>query len=216
MIDKLPDGSPSAALAELLREVAVMPVITISDAALAVPLAEALLAGGIGAIEVTLRTKAALPAIEAIARQVPQMLIGAGTILSPDDGRRASAAGSRFLVSPGLTATLAKADLGSPLLPGVATASEAMQAREWGFHFLKLFPAESVGGLSLLKSWSGPLQDLVFCPTGGVDPVKARAYLTQKNVICVGGSWIASEAAIEGRDWRGITERARETTTLRG
>ncbi len=194
-----------------------MPVVTIADSARAVPLARALLAGGVSAIEVTLRTPAALEAIRRIAGEVPEMILGAGTVLAPQDGEAAAAAGAGFLVSPGLTGNLARAadEMGAPLLPGVATASEAMQAREWGFSFLKLFPAEAAGGKALLRSLSGPLPDLRFCPTGGIDAIGAPGYLALVNVVCVGGSWIATDAAIAGSDWVHITERAKGASALR-
>jgi 2-dehydro-3-deoxyphosphogluconate aldolase / (4S)-4-hydroxy-2-oxoglutarate aldolase len=195
----------------------VMPVVTIADAASARLLARALLAGGIGAIEITLRTPAALEAIRRVAGEVPQMALGAGTILTEQDAFAAAEAGAHFLVSPGLTPALAKAarDCPAPLLPGVATASEAMAAREFGFRLLKLFPAEAAGGRALLKSLAGPLPDLRFCPTGGISLETAPDYLALGNVICVGGSWIAPDAAIAAGDWAGITARARAVAALR-
>lgn len=207
----------TATLPDLLRRNPVMPVVTIGDVSRAVPLARALLAGGVSAIEVTLRTAAALESIRRIAAEVPEMILGAGTVLAPEQGVAASAAGAGFLVSPGLTATLAEAAdaMGAPLLPGVATASEAMQAREWGFAFLKLFPAEAAGGKALLRSLAGPLPDLRFCPTGGIDAIAAPSYLAIESVVCVGGSWIATDAAIAAGDWVHITERARGASALR-
>lgn len=195
----------------------VMPVVTVSEAALAPALARALLAGGIGAIEITLRTPAALDAIRRVAAEVPEMALGAGTILSVSDAFAAADAGAHFLVSPGLTPSLASAarDCPAPLLPGVATASEAMAAREFGFRLLKLFPAEPAGGRALLKSLAGPLPDLRFCPTGGISSESAPAYLALDNVICVGGSWIAPDAAIAAGDWPGITARAKAAAALR-
>lgn len=195
----------------------VMPVVTIADAATAPALAHALLAGGIGAIEITLRTPAALEAIRRVAGEVPQMALGAGTILSVNDAFAATEAGAHFLVSPGLTPALAHAarDCPAPLLPGVATASEAMAARETGFRLLKLFPAEPAGGCALLRSLAGPLPDLRFCPTGGISVESAPAYLALANVICVGGSWIAPDAAIAAGDWVGITARAAVAAALR-
>lgn len=200
-----------------LRRGPVLPVVTIREAAHGPPLARALLAGGVATIEVTLRTPAALEAIRAIAAEVPQMELGAGTILNPADAQAAAAAGARFLVSPGLTPTLLAAARGFPvpLVPGVATASEAMTAREAGFRFLKLFPAEAVGGRALLQSLSGPLADLRFCPTGGVSLASAPEYLALPNVVCVGGSWLAPEAALAAGDWGRITALAAEAAALR-
>lgn len=205
-------------LEQILRLSPVMPVVTIADAASAPPLARALMAGGIGAIEITLRTPAALEAIRRVAGEVPQMAIGAGTILNAADAYAAAEAGAHFLVSPGLTRALAQAarDCPAPLLPGVATASEAMLARDSGFRLLKLFPAEAVGGRALLKSLAGPLPDLRFCPTGGISLESAPEYLALANVLCVGGSWIATDAAIAAADWEGITGRARACSALRG
>ena len=204
-------------LEQMLALSPVMPVVTIADAASAPLLARALLAGGIGAIEITLRTPAALEAIRRVAGEVPQMALGAGTILSVADAFAAADAGAHFLVSPGLTPALAQAarDCPAPLLPGVATASEAMAAREFGFRLLKLFPAEAAGGRALLKSLAGPLPDLRFCPTGGISLETAPDYLALGNVICVGGSWIAPDAAIAAGDWAGITARARAVAALR-
>lgn len=204
-------------LEQILRLSPVMPVVTIADAASAPLLARALMAGGIGAIEITLRTQAALEAIRRVAGEVPQMAIGAGTILNAADAYAAAEAGAHFLVSPGLTPALAQAarDCPAPLLPGVATASEAMLARDFGFRLLKLFPAEAVGGRALLKSLHGPLPDLRFCPTGGISLESAPDYLALANVLCVGGSWIATDAAIAAGDWDGIAGRSRAAAALR-
>ncbi len=202
---------------ELLRAGPVMPVLVIRDAGLAVDLATALVAGGIRTLEVTLRTPAALDAIRQIRDRVPGALVGAGTVLSPTDWQRAQDAGAMFGISPGLTpALLAATRLSSlPFVPGVATASEAMTALDAGFTAMKLFPAEAVGGQALLKSLHGPLPQLLFCPTGGIHPGNAAAYLALPNVGCVGGSWLAPEAALAAHDWAAITALAREAAALR-
>ena len=202
---------------ELLRAGPVMPVLVIRDAGQAVDLATALVAGGIRTLEVTLRTPAALDAIRQIRDRVPGALVGAGTVLSPSDWQRAQDAGATFGISPGLTpALLAATRLSSlPFVPGVATASEAMTALDAGFTAMKLFPAEAVGGQALLKSLHGPLPQLLFCPTGGIHPGNAAAYLALPNVGCVGGSWLAPEAALSARNWPVITELARQAASLR-
>jgi 2-dehydro-3-deoxyphosphogluconate aldolase/(4S)-4-hydroxy-2-oxoglutarate aldolase len=195
--------------------VTVIPVLTIERESDAVPLARALFEGGLSLIEVTLRTPAAPAAIAAIARELPQIVVGAGTIQRPADVVQACAAGARFLVSPGMTAELAAAALatGRPYLPGVATPSEAMAARDLGISFLKLFPAEAVGGLALLRALAPVFPGVAFCPTGGVDERSAREYLALPNVPIVGGSWMAPKEAIAAGDWqrvRRLAERARE------
>ena len=202
---------------ELLRAAPVMPVLVVRDAALAVDLAHALIAGGLRTLEITLRTPAALEAISSIRQQVPGALVGAGTVLNPADWQRAQDAGAQFGISPGLTPALLEAARRSerPFLPGVSTASEAMTAMDAGFTALKLFPAEAVGGLALLKSLHGPLPQLLFCPTGGIHPGNAGAYLALPNVGCVGGSWLAPEAALSARNWPVITELARQAASLR-
>ncbi len=202
---------------ELLRAGPVMPVLVIRDAGQAVDLATALVAGGIRTLEVTLRTPAALDAIRQIRDRVPGALVGAGTVLSPSDWQRAQDAGAMFGISPGLTpALLAATRLSSlPFVPGVATASEAMTALDAGFTAMKLFPAEAVGGQALLKSLHGPLPQLLFCPTGGIHPGNAAAYLALPNVGCVGGSWLAPEAMLAAHDWAAITALAREAAALR-
>ena len=202
---------------DLLRAGAVMPVIVIHDAGLAVDLAAALVAGGIRTLEVTLRTPAALDAIRQIRDRVPGALVGAGTVLSPADWQHAQDAGSMFGISPGLTPALLAATRNSrlPFVPGVSTASEAMTALEAGFTALKLFPAEAVGGRALLKSLYGPLPQLLFCPTGGINLANAPSYLALPNVGCVGGSWLVPDAALAARDWNAITTLAREAAALR-
>jgi 2-dehydro-3-deoxyphosphogluconate aldolase / (4S)-4-hydroxy-2-oxoglutarate aldolase len=199
-----------------LRTVGVVPVVTIDDAEIAVPMARALLAGGIDVIEVTLRTAAAIEAIRRIAGELPQVTAGAGTVLSKGQAEDAVAAGAGFLVSPGLTPAVAEAGLAAPvpLLPGVATASEAMDAAERGFSFLKFFPAEAIGGAAALKALAAPLPHLRFCPTGGVDAAKAVAYLALPNVVCVGGSWMVPADAVRAQDWDRITQLSRAASAL--
>ena len=195
----------------------VIPVIVIERAEWAVPMARALVEGGVRVLEVTLRTEAALAAIEAIARAVPEAVVGAGTVRSAADVRAAQAAGSRFAVSPGCTEAVAGAcrEAGLALLPGVATASEVMRAAELGFRFLKFFPAGAAGGPALLKAWASPFQDVVFCPTGGIDAASAPGYLGLPNVKVVGGSWLTPADALAAEDWSRITRLAREATALR-
>lgn len=202
---------------DIARPGPVVPVIVIDRVQDALPLAEALLAGGVTVLEVTLRTAAGLPAIAAIARELPQAVVGAGTVLDAADARRASEAGARFAVSPGYAPPLGSAckALGLPLLPGVATASEIMAALADGFSFLKLFPAEAVGGVALLKSWASPFAQISFCPTGGIGPSNAPDYLALPNVRCVGGSWLTPADALRAGDWARITRLARAAQALR-
>lgn len=196
---------------DLLRAAYTLPVLVIDDVDAAVPLARALAAGGLRVLEVTLRTPAALAAIAAIAREVPGVVVGAGTILSPGDLARAADAGAAFGVSPGATAALltAAAVWGRPFYPGVATASEAMAAREAGFDALKFFPAEANGGVAALKSLGAPLADLAFCPTGGVTPANAGGYRALPAVLAVGGSWMVPADALATGGWARIEELAR-------
>ncbi|MBA4709738.1 MULTISPECIES: bifunctional 4-hydroxy-2-oxoglutarate aldolase/2-dehydro-3-deoxy-phosphogluconate aldolase [Aquitalea] len=200
----------------LLRQGPVVPVIVVNDAAVAVDLARALVDGGIRVLEVTLRTKAALAAMRRMRDEVPGAIVGAGTLRNRAQLEAALDAGAQFGVSPGLTPELASAarNANLTLLPGVATASEAMRAQDEGFDILKLFPAEAVGGIKLLKSLAGPLPDLRFCPTGGIDLVKAKEYLALQNVLAVGGSWLTPEDAIANRDWARITELAKQASAL--
>ena len=200
----------------LLRQGPVVPVIVVNDAAVAVDLARALVDGGIRVLEVTLRTKAALAAMRRMRDEVPGAIVGAGTLRNRAQLEAALDAGAQFGVSPGLTPELASAarNANLTLLPGVATASEAMRAQDEGFDILKLFPAEAVGGIKLLKSLAGPLPDLRFCPTGGIDLVKAKDYLALQNVLAVGGSWLTPEDAIANRDWARITELAKQACAL--
>ncbi|GGY45228.1 bifunctional 4-hydroxy-2-oxoglutarate aldolase/2-dehydro-3-deoxy-phosphogluconate aldolase [Parvularcula lutaonensis] len=203
---------------ELLSSVPVMPVLVIEDEADALPLADALVAGGIHAVEITLRTPAALPAVKAIATERKDIIIGTGTVLTEKDLMNSIDAGAQFCVSPGLTTILATA-AGQhmdrcPLLPGVATASEAMRAEEAGFERLKFFPAEPAGGAPYLASLAGPLPRLKFCPTGSITPDKAPAYKKLKNVFTVGGSWLTPKDLLKAKDWAGVEALAREAAAL--
>lgn len=188
----------------------VIPVVVVEEAAQAVPLAQALLAGGIDVIEITLRSAVALRAIEAIARSVPAVRVGAGTITQPGQVADVIAAGATFGLSPGATPILLDAvrRQGLPFVPGVATPSEAMAAREAGFHLLKVFPATLLGGPEMLKAWAGPLPDLRFCPTGGITATQLAAYLALPQVAMVGGSWITPTAALRAGDWASVTHLA--------
>lgn len=195
----------------------VMPVLVIDDVADAVPLARALVDNGVRVLEVTLRTPNALAAIACLAEAVPEAVVGAGTVVSPEQLAAVERAGARFAVSPGLTPKLIAAarDTALPLLPGVMTASEAMTAAEHGFTRLKLFPAQQAGGVGMLKALYGPLPGLRFCPTGGVTVDNACEFLALPNVMCVGGSWLAPDALMRSRDWKEIGQRARAASMLR-
>ncbi|MFG3256211.1 bifunctional 4-hydroxy-2-oxoglutarate aldolase/2-dehydro-3-deoxy-phosphogluconate aldolase [Streptomyces sp. NPDC048172] len=196
----------------------VVPVVVIEDAADAVPLARALVDGGLPAIEVTLRTPAAPDAIRAIAAEVPDAVVGAGTVISPEGVRTAAAAGSRFLVSPGWTETLlgAMRDSGLPFLPGVSTTSEVVALLERGVTEMKFFPAEAAGGTPYLKSLASPLPQARFCPTGGIGAENAPAYLALPNVACVGGTWMLPKDALAERDWDRVRRLAAEAKALGG
>jgi 2-dehydro-3-deoxyphosphogluconate aldolase/(4S)-4-hydroxy-2-oxoglutarate aldolase len=202
---------------ELLARTPVVPVLTIERLADAVPLARALVAGGLPVLEVTLRTPVALDAVQAIVSEVAQSIVGVGTVTEVPDIRRALSAGARFLVSPGtpspLVAALAQAPV--PVLPGCATVSEAMTLAAHGFPVVKFFPAEAAGGQSFLKAIAEPLPNLKFCPTGGIDQRNAAAYLALPNVVAVGGSWVAPKEAVATRDFAGITKLARDAAKLR-
>ncbi|MFJ4555936.1 bifunctional 4-hydroxy-2-oxoglutarate aldolase/2-dehydro-3-deoxy-phosphogluconate aldolase [Streptomyces massasporeus] len=202
--------------ASVLDLAPVVPVVVIEDAADAVPLARALVAGGLPAIEVTLRTPAALEAIREIAREVPGAVVGAGTVIRPAQVAEAVAAGSRFLVSPGWTDVLLEAmrASGVPFLPGVSTASEVVALLERGVREMKFFPAQAAGGTAYLKSLSGPLPQARFCPTGGIGPASAPDYLALPNVGCVGGSWMLPQDALAARDWGRVEELARAAAGL--
>ncbi|HEY8950502.1 MAG TPA: bifunctional 4-hydroxy-2-oxoglutarate aldolase/2-dehydro-3-deoxy-phosphogluconate aldolase [Rhizomicrobium sp.] len=203
----------SGDIATILSRVPVIPVLTIARVEDSVALARALVDGGLSVLEITLRTDAALDAIAAIARDVPDAVTGAGTVLNRADLRCAREAGAQFAVSPGLTENLATEGL--PLLPGVATASEIMRGMEYGLRHFKFFPAESSGGVAALKSFAGPFPDIRFCPTGGITAKSAPDYLAVKNVMCVGGSWMVPHAMITAQDWRGIAKLAAEAASLR-
>jgi len=194
----------------------VVPVVAISDIELAVPLAQALSRGGVNIIEVTLRSACALDAIRAIADNVPRMLVGAGTVCSPEQVKASAAAGAQFLVSPGSTDRLLDAfeDSGLPFLAGTATPSDMMRLLERGVTQGKLFPAIALGGIALLKAVAGPFPDLRFCPTGGITPTSAVEFLELPNVMCVGGTWLTPEHLLETRDWSAVTELARAATAL--
>ena len=204
-------------LLEVMRVGPVIPVIVINDLAQAVPLALALVTGGVRVLEVTLRTRVALAAVRAIADAVKGAIVGVGTITSPADFELAIAAGARFGVSPGLTPVLIEAARASslPMLPGVMTPSEAIAARAAGFTELKLFPAQQAGGIGMLKAMGGPFPDLTFCPTGGVTQASAPDFLALPNVGCVGGSWLTPADAVAAGDWGRITALAREAANLR-
>ncbi len=210
--------SKQATLAHFLTLAPVIPVLVIDDATHAVPLAQALLAGGIGIIEVTLRTKAALNAISAMARNAPGMIIGAGTVLTPSQYHDACDAGAQFIVAPGATdALLATAEQSEiPFLPGAATPTEIMTLRDAGYMMQKFFPAEQAGGIPMLKALAAPIADIRFCPTGGITPASASDYLALANVTCVGGSWLTPSALLSTQNWPRITELARDATRLRG
>jgi 2-dehydro-3-deoxyphosphogluconate aldolase/(4S)-4-hydroxy-2-oxoglutarate aldolase len=208
-------ANQSARTLEICRLAPVIPVLVIEDLAHARPLAQALIAGGLPALEVTLRTPVALAAIKIMA-SVAGGIVGAGTLISPDDVAAAKDAGARFGVSPGVTDRLLSAvetaDL--PLLPGAATATEVMALLDRGYTVQKFFPAEAAGGVAALKSIGGPLPQVRFCPTGGIKPASARDYLALSNVECVGGSWIAPKTMMAAGDWAGITALARAAVAM--
>jgi 2-dehydro-3-deoxyphosphogluconate aldolase/(4S)-4-hydroxy-2-oxoglutarate aldolase len=201
---------------QVMQDAPVIPVIVLHDVKHAVALARALVAGGIRMLEVTLRTPQALACLEAIAREVPEAVAGAGTVRSAADVQASLNAGARFAVSPGYTHTVGQAcrDAGLPLLPGVATGSEIMAAQEDGYNELKFFPAMQAGGPAMLKAWGGPFIDVRFCPTGGVTQANAAEFLSLPNVACVGGSWLTPADALAAGDWARITALARDTSTL--
>lgn len=210
-------STPQLSAAHVMRDAPVIPVIVLHEVGHAVPLARALIAGGIRMLEVTLRTPQALACIAAIAREVPDAVVGAGTVRSAADAIAAKDAGARFAVSPGFTPALGRQcrDLDLPLLPGVATASEILLAQEEGFKALKFFPAVQAGGLAMLKAWQGPFGDVIFCPTGGIHAGNAQEFLAQPNVACVGGSWLVPADALARGDWDAITSLARAARALK-
>jgi 2-dehydro-3-deoxyphosphogluconate aldolase/(4S)-4-hydroxy-2-oxoglutarate aldolase len=207
----------SMTLGEIMKRAPVIPVIVINDLAHAVPLADALVAGGLTVLEVTLRTSAGLAAIEAMRRAVPEAIVGVGTISMPSQFAECAQAGAQFGVSPGLTPALIEASQSAqfPLLPGVATASELMRAREAGFRHCKLFPAQQVGGTGTLRAFHSVFPDVGFCPTGGVSLENAPEYLSLPNVLCVGGSWVCPTALMKAGDWLGIRKLAQQAAALK-
>lgn len=210
----MPDKSAerSAALDAILGQVPVIPVLVIEDAATAVPLARALVAGGVTVLEITLRSAAALDAIRRIVAEVPEARVGAGTVLNPAQFAAVQLAGAQFVISPGATEALyfTAKDTGLPFLPGVSTASEVMVAMEHGFTRAKFFPAESSGGIPALKSLQGPFPEMRFCPTGGITEANLRSYTALSNVFAAGGSWLAPKDRVAAGDWAGITAIAKK------
>lgn len=204
-------------IAAILADGPVIPVIVIDDVAHAVPMARALVEGGVRVLEITLRTDAGLESMRRIIAEVPDAIVGAGTVLTPAQLEEVAAIGAAFAVSPGATPRLLDAAAQSPvpLLPGTSTASEVMTLLERGYSHMKLFPAEAVGGANLLASLASPLPGATFCPTGGIDPEKAKRYLALPNVVCVGGSWLVPRDAMRQGEWGKLTELARGTAALR-
>ncbi|MDE2305181.1 MAG: bifunctional 4-hydroxy-2-oxoglutarate aldolase/2-dehydro-3-deoxy-phosphogluconate aldolase [Gammaproteobacteria bacterium] len=202
---------------DIVGRAPVIPVLTVNELAHAVPLARALAAGGLPVLEVTLRTKVALAAIEAMRKAVPEAIVGAGTLTRPADFPAAERAGAQFAVTPGLTPELASAARGArfPLLPGVMTPSELIAARQAGYEVLKLFPALPAGGVAMLRSLAGPFPDALFCPTGGITRASAAEFLALPNVACVGGSWFAPADRLAAGDWEAIEALARDAAALR-
>lgn len=207
----------TAVLMEIMAGQPVIPVLKITRIEDAVPLARALAQGGLPAVEITLRTPVALAAIRAVATEVPEAIVGAGTVLDAGQFAQAVEAGARFIVSPGFSGLLAKAAAASPipLLPGAITPSEIMQAADAGYSLLKFFPAEQAGGMNFLKALASPFSGISFCPTGGINMENAADYLALGNVACIGGSWVAPDALVGQGKWAEITELARKTATLR-
>jgi 2-dehydro-3-deoxyphosphogluconate aldolase / (4S)-4-hydroxy-2-oxoglutarate aldolase len=202
---------------DLVSHGPVIPVIVINRFEDAVPLAQALVDGGVKVLEITMRTPIALRCMEAIAKAVPDAIVGAGTVRSVADAQAARDAGCSFAVSPGYLSAvgLACRNIGLPLLPGVATGSEVMQANADGYHFLKFFPATAAGGIPMLKALAGPFPDVVFCPTGGITAETAAQFLALPNVKVCGGSWLTPADAVDAKNWARITELARATAQLR-
>ena len=202
---------------ELLALAPVIPVLTIEKIEHAVPLARALCAGGLRVLEVTLRTPAGLPAIEAMRKAVPEAVVGVGTLARPEDFALSDAAGAQFGVSPGLTAALAEAAASAsfPLLPGIMTPGELLAGLGWGFTTFKLFPAQQAGGIGMLKALGAPFPEVMFCPTGGISRATAPDFLALQNVACVGGSWVAPVESVRNGDWAGIESLARDAAALR-
>ena len=209
--------TPPFTALQVMQDAPVIPVIVLNDVVHAVPMARALVAGGIRMLEVTLRTSQALACIEAIAKEVPEASVGAGTVRNASDAKAAANAGAKFAVSPGYTPSVGQAcrDVGLSLLPGVATGSEIMMAQEDGYTELKFFPAMQAGGSAMLKAWGGPFFDVRFCPTGGVTAQNASEFLSLPNVACVGGSWLVPAEALANGDWARIEKLAREACQLK-
>ena len=209
-------NAPQLTALQVMQDASVIPVIVLHDVAHAVPMARALVAGGIRMLEVTLRTPQALACMEAIAKEVPSAAVGAGTVRSAANAAAAAKAGAQFAVSPGYTRALGQAcrDQGLSLLPGVATGSEILMAQEDGYSELKFFPAMQAGGPAMLKAWAGPFFDVKFCPTGGVTQANAPELLALPNVACVGGSWLVPADALARGDWARIEALAREASQL--
>jgi 2-dehydro-3-deoxyphosphogluconate aldolase/(4S)-4-hydroxy-2-oxoglutarate aldolase len=201
---------------EVLALAPVIPVLTVEKLEHAVPLATALFAGGLTVLEITLRTPAALKVIEAMRVAVPDAVVGAGTLVRPEDFKRAADAGAQFAVTPGLTPQLAEAarTVGYPLLPGIISPSEILQAMHFGYDTLKFFPAQPAGGIPMLQAFGGPFADIAFCPTGGITRDTAPAFLKLRNVLCVGGSWVAPNVLVDQGDWAGIEALARDAAAL--
>ncbi len=201
---------------EIMQTSPVIPVMVINKLEHAVPLAQALVEGGLKVLEITLRTPVALEAIRKIKAEVPNAIVGAGTIINLDTLNQAIDAGSEFLVSPGVTNSLINhaINTGVPILPGVATPSEAMKLMEKGITAMKFFPAEAAGGVPMLKSIGGPLPQITFCPTGGVNPENAKQYLALNNVACVGGSWMAPASLVDAEEWDEIKKRAEQAAKI--
>lgn len=205
-------------LIPVLEQAGVVPVLVIDNVTDALPLAQALVEGGLNVLEVTLRTEAALAAVEEIAKHLPDAHVGTGTVLNAADIRRSVDAGATFMVSPGATEALLDAADGvsAPMLPGAANPSDVMRLLERGYRYQKFFPAEAAGGVPMLKSIGGPLAQVKFCPTGGVSPGNAKEYLSLSNVVCVGGSWMASSKLVAEKNWAEITRLAKEASLLKG
>ncbi len=202
---------------EILQISPIVPVVVIENIKDAVPLAQSLIEGGIPIIEVTLRSSCALEAIELIAKNVPKMRVGAGTILNPTQLEQAQNRGAEFLISPGLTIKLLEhaKKKNMPLIPGVSSSSEVMQALELGYNALKFFPAEYCGGVKLLNAFNGPFKGVKFCPTGGISADNMRSYLNLENVLCVGGSWLTPKNLVQNKEWDKITEICKRALALR-
>jgi 2-dehydro-3-deoxyphosphogluconate aldolase / (4S)-4-hydroxy-2-oxoglutarate aldolase len=202
---------------EILRLAPVMPVIVVKDLAHAVPMARALVEGGLLALEVTLRTPVALDAVKAIRQAVPNAVVGVGTVARAEDFAASKAAGAQFAVSPGCTPELAQAARGAGMafLPGVMTPSDIIAAKQAGLSALKFFPAKQAGGVPMLKAFGGPFPEIVFCPTGGITPESAPEFLALENVACVGGTWVTPQAALDKGDWAEVTRLAKDACALR-